>query len=288
MGYVGGRTWRPPAQPRPWRAPATDEEAPKRGGTLTYMIPADAPPSFDGHREGTYATVHAVAPFYSVLIRINPENPSSTTDFVCDLCTEMPKPTDDGKTYTFKIRDGVKFHDGSPLTAADVAASWKEIIFPPKGVLSPRQSWYDDGRQGRGARPDDRRLSSQVRDRRLSAGARRPVHLDLREGDPRQGSALVREERDGHRARSSSSSTRPANRSRACATPITITRGCPISTASSRIYRRQAGDPGRRDPRRPCRDRVPRHAALGARRAGQGRSATRSRCRRATGTAAAW
>ena len=90
-------------------------ETPKRGGTLTYMIPADAPPSFDGHREATFATVHSAAPFYSVLIRVNPENPSSTTDFVCDLCTEMPQPTDDGKTYTFKIRDGVKFHDGSPL-----------------------------------------------------------------------------------------------------------------------------------------------------------------------------
>ena len=107
------------------------------------MIPADAPPSFDGHREGTYATLHAVAPFYSVLIRINPENPSSTTDFVCDLCTAMPQPTDGGKTYTFKIRDGVKFADGSPLTAADVAASWNEIIHPPKGVLSPRESWYE-------------------------------------------------------------------------------------------------------------------------------------------------
>ena len=55
--------------------PAVAAEAPKRGGTLTYMIPADSPPSFDGHRETTYATVHATAPFYSVLIRINPDNP---------------------------------------------------------------------------------------------------------------------------------------------------------------------------------------------------------------------
>ena len=122
---------------------ANEEEAPKRGGTLTYMIPADAPPSFDCHREGTFATLHAVAPFYSVLIRINPENPSSTTDFVCDLCAALPEPTDGGKTYTFKIRDGIKFADGSPLTAADVAASWNHIIYPPKGVLSPRQSWYE-------------------------------------------------------------------------------------------------------------------------------------------------
>ena len=122
---------------------AAEEEAGKRGGTLTYMIPADAPPSFDGHREGTFAMLHATAPFYSVLIRINPENPSSTTDFVCDLCTAMPQPTDDGKTYTFKIRDGVKFHDGSPLTAADVAMSWEMIIHPPKDVLSVRESYYD-------------------------------------------------------------------------------------------------------------------------------------------------
>src|ERR1700758_5500092 len=114
--------------------PALTDEGPKRGGTLTYMIPADAPPSLDGHRETTFATVHGGAPFYSVLIRANPNNPSSTTDFVCDLCTEMPKPTDDGKTWTFKIRSGVKFHDGSPLTSADVAATWNEIVFPPQGV----------------------------------------------------------------------------------------------------------------------------------------------------------
>src|SRR5580704_16722297 len=91
------------------------EEQPKRGGTLTYMIPADSPPSFDGHQEGTFAMLHATAPFYSVLIRINPQNPSSTTDFVCDLCTEMPVPADGGTTYTFKIRDSVKFRDGAPL-----------------------------------------------------------------------------------------------------------------------------------------------------------------------------
>jgi peptide/nickel transport system substrate-binding protein len=117
-------------------------ETPKYGGTLTYMIPADAPPSFDGHRESTYATVHSVAPFYSVLMRVNPENPAAITEFVCDLCTELPQSADDGKTYTFKIRQDVKFHDGSPLTAADVAASFNKIIFPPDGLLSARASNY--------------------------------------------------------------------------------------------------------------------------------------------------
>src|SRR5262245_33777047 len=124
-------------------SPAGAAETPQRGGILTFLIPADAPPTFDGHRETTYVTAHTGAPFYSVLIRINPDNPGSTTDFVCDLCTEMPKPTDDGKTYTFKIRDGVKWHDGTLLTAADVAKSLEMIAFPPKGVLSPRSSNFE-------------------------------------------------------------------------------------------------------------------------------------------------
>src|ERR1700731_5499856 len=123
--------------------PAMGAETPKRGGTLTFMIPADAPPSFDGHQEGTFAMLHATAPFYSTLARVNPENPGSTTDFVCDLCTEMPQPTDDGKTYTFRIREGVKFHNGDPLTAADVATSLQMIAFPPEGVLSPRSSDFE-------------------------------------------------------------------------------------------------------------------------------------------------
>ena len=61
---------------------------------------ADAPPSFDAHREGSFATVHSAARFYSVLIRVDPNNPSSTTHFVCDLCAAVPQPTDNGRTYT--------------------------------------------------------------------------------------------------------------------------------------------------------------------------------------------
>ena len=60
--------------------PARAEEAPKRGGQFTFVIPADGPPSLDAHRETTYATVHATAPFYSVLIRINPMNPQASCE----------------------------------------------------------------------------------------------------------------------------------------------------------------------------------------------------------------
>ena len=38
--------------------------------------------------------------------------------------------SDDGKTYTFTLRDGVTFHNGQPLTSADVAWTWKRYLDP--------------------------------------------------------------------------------------------------------------------------------------------------------------
>jgi peptide/nickel transport system substrate-binding protein len=123
-------------------SPAWAGDTPKRGGILTFMIPADSSPSFDGHRENTFATIHAVAPFYSVLIRANPEDPADTTQFVCDVCSEIPRPTDDGRTYAFQIRRDVRFSDGSPMTAYDVVASWAKIVDPPEGIISVRRGYY--------------------------------------------------------------------------------------------------------------------------------------------------
>ena len=116
-------------------------QTPQKGGILKFVVPAE-PPSFDGHRETTFALIHPIAPFYSVLIRVNPDNPSSPTDFVCDLCTAMPSASDDGKTYVFNIREGVKFSDGSMLTANDVVATYQKIIFPPEDVASARKGFY--------------------------------------------------------------------------------------------------------------------------------------------------
>ena len=115
-------------------------QTPKKGGILKFVVP-DEPPSFDGHRETTFALIHPIAPFYSTLIRVEPENPNSG-NYVCDLCTEMPEPADGGKTYAFKIRKDAKFHDGTPVTAADVHATFQRIIFPPKGVSSARHAQF--------------------------------------------------------------------------------------------------------------------------------------------------
>ena len=251
------------------------------------MIPADAPPSLDGHRETTYATVHSAAPFYSTLIRVNPNDPSSTTDFVCDLCTAMPKPTDDGKTYTFKIRDDVQV---PRRVAADRRRCGGELErdHPPAGRRHERaRELFRHGRHGRRPRPDDRGVPSEVRDRRLSAGSRRPLCLDLQEGDPRQGPALVREEHPRlwpvqiRRIRDRSVDQRSAQ-------PRLLSSRAALSRRLHRHLCRQAGGPGRGDPRRPSRDGIPRPAALRRATSSSRSSATRSRCRRATGTASTW
>jgi peptide/nickel transport system substrate-binding protein len=115
-------------------------EKPVRGGMLQFVVGSKIP-SYDGHRETTFGMIHPIRPFYSLLLRLNPDNAQSTTDFVCDLCSSY-KASADQLTYTFNIRKNVKFHDGTPLTAADIKASLDKIIFPPKGVPSARQAWY--------------------------------------------------------------------------------------------------------------------------------------------------
>ena len=61
----------------------------------------------------------------------------------------------DQLTYTFKIRKGVKFHDGSELTAKDIKASYDKILHPPAGVKSLRKEAYESDRRRR-ARPTRR------------------------------------------------------------------------------------------------------------------------------------
>jgi peptide/nickel transport system substrate-binding protein len=111
------------------------------GGELVYVVPASDFPSMDGHREETYAVIHPLAPFYSLLIKANPENPSDPTSFVGDVA-ESWSASHDGRTYTFTLRKNVKFHDGSAMTSKDVKASFDEIIFPPAGVTSDRKAMF--------------------------------------------------------------------------------------------------------------------------------------------------
>jgi peptide/nickel transport system substrate-binding protein len=113
------------------------QEKPQYGGTLTFAV-AEEPPSYDPHKESTFAVIHPTRPLYNLLLNFDPDQYPK----VVGELAESWMISKDNKTYTFKIHRGVKFHDGSPLTARDIKASYDKIIFPPPGVVSARKAFY--------------------------------------------------------------------------------------------------------------------------------------------------
>jgi peptide/nickel transport system substrate-binding protein len=79
-----------------------------------------------------------VAPLYSTLLQFDPQK---YPNIIGDAGTEW-KVSPDGLTVTVKVRQDIKFHDGSPLSAADVKATYDKIVFPPKGTRSTRKAHY--------------------------------------------------------------------------------------------------------------------------------------------------
>lgn len=77
-----------------------------------------------------FSTSEYINQVYDRLVYYNAQDPSNFLPGIAESWTV----SDDGKTFTFKIRDGVKFHSGNPLTAEDAAYSLRRAI---KLNLSP-------------------------------------------------------------------------------------------------------------------------------------------------------
>src|SRR5687767_15814505 len=56
---------------------AQPQPRPRSGGELVFLVPSE-PPSYDGHREGTFGMVHPIAPHYNTLLRIDPTDRTGT------------------------------------------------------------------------------------------------------------------------------------------------------------------------------------------------------------------
>jgi peptide/nickel transport system substrate-binding protein len=81
-----------------------------------------------------------VGPHYSRLLAFDPDRyPEVKGDLA-----ESWEVAADRLTYTFRLKPGVTFHDGSPLTSADVKASYERIARPVEGVVSMRKARYED------------------------------------------------------------------------------------------------------------------------------------------------
>ncbi|MBI2909313.1 MAG: ABC transporter substrate-binding protein [Chloroflexi bacterium] len=109
-----------PAAPSPSPKPAADQ--PKYGGTLRLATQGD-PPSFDIQRDSSNVTAYPIGPAYSGLLRSD----EATPDKIVPDLAESWEVSADGTVYTFRLRKGVKWHDGKPFTSADAVYSMERL-----------------------------------------------------------------------------------------------------------------------------------------------------------------
>src|SRR5437762_7806979 len=103
-------------------AQASGSAQPKRGGTLVLARQGEVT-LLDPHKVPAFTSARVFELVYSYLMRLD-ENLGVQPD----LAESMPTVSSDGKQVTVKIRKGVKFHNGDPLTSADVKYTFDRII----------------------------------------------------------------------------------------------------------------------------------------------------------------
>jgi peptide/nickel transport system substrate-binding protein len=119
--------------------PASAQEQPRRGGTLIFAVGGE-PDTTDCHAATNFAVIHHLAPHYSTLVKFDSKTYPRIVGDVAREWTISP----DGKTYTFRLNQPVRFHDGTALTSADVKASFDRIKTPPAGGRSARRDHFQD------------------------------------------------------------------------------------------------------------------------------------------------
>jgi peptide/nickel transport system substrate-binding protein len=123
---------------------AAPAAAQKKGGTLR-LYHNDNPPSTSLLEEATIASVMPFAAVFNNLVVFDPAKPHESIDTVIPDLAESWSWDSTNTKLTFKLKQGVKWHDGQPFTAKDVQCTWRMLI--GKGETTdfkrnPRKVWY--------------------------------------------------------------------------------------------------------------------------------------------------
>jgi oligopeptide transport system substrate-binding protein len=117
-------------------APGTTTDGSKTANTnatLKYYL-VDKPTTFDPAMVSDVSSSQVINNVFSGLVQYNEKG-----ELVNDMAADI-KVSDDGKTYTFTLKDGIKFHDGSPVTAEDFKKTMVRNMNPALG--SPVNDTY--------------------------------------------------------------------------------------------------------------------------------------------------
>jgi peptide/nickel transport system substrate-binding protein len=96
-----------------------------RGGTLRLVTEGRV--SIDPHG-GDLVSATVLASTYDGLVTYRRTGGAAGLTVVPDLAVSLPVPTDDGLTYTFTLREGIRFSDGHVLTPQDVVATIERVL----------------------------------------------------------------------------------------------------------------------------------------------------------------
>jgi len=117
--------------------------AQRQGGVLKIYF-FDSPASVSIHEETTAAGQGPVMGVFNNLVMYKQDVPQSGMQSIMpDLASEWS--WDEDKTHlTFRLREGIKWHDGKPFTAKDVLCTWDLLTgkSSEKLRINPRKAWY--------------------------------------------------------------------------------------------------------------------------------------------------
>jgi peptide/nickel transport system substrate-binding protein len=114
----------------------TTEETGTTGGTMVFAGAAD-PVALDGALVSDGESLRVITQIFETLVALKP----GTTEPEPGLATSW-EANDDGTVWTFKIREGVKFHDGTDLDAAAVCTNFDRWFNFPAALQNPSVSYY--------------------------------------------------------------------------------------------------------------------------------------------------
>jgi peptide/nickel transport system substrate-binding protein len=111
-----------------WLAPAQAEYLKEhRGGTIR-LLARSAAGTLDPHINYTDQGWQMYQPIYDGLVAFRKAEGMDGFTIVPDLAEALPQVSNDGKTFTFKLRKGIKFSSGQDLGVKDVVASFQRIF----------------------------------------------------------------------------------------------------------------------------------------------------------------
>src|SRR4029453_3703234 len=110
-------------------------DKPRYGGKF-LSVGNEEGPFYDMQQASLGGLYAAFAPAYNCLLRTSPYDP--TGQEIMPELADTWEVSDGGKTLTFHLHKGVKWHDGAPFSSADVKYTIERIMNPPQGMVSPR------------------------------------------------------------------------------------------------------------------------------------------------------